>query len=479
MVRCWLLAMLGLFVSLGPASAERRLALVVGNDAYENLGDLKRARADADAVGAALKALGFEVVVEKDATRRAMNRRLSDLEARIAPGDTVFFFFAGHGVAIAGENVLLPVDLPKPGAGEESLVREEGVVVDGIVDRIQRRGASTTFLVLDACRDNPFAAEGTRSIGQNRGLTRIETPKGVFVLYSAGLGQSALDQLPKNDTDKNSVFTRNLVPLLGEPGLTHVDLAKRVQSAVDKLASSVGHAQQPAYYDQIVGEYVLNTTPKPADANALLAEAASLWPAIEASTDKAAIEAFITKYGATAFGELARKRLASLDAPAPAVEVAAVAPSVQPAPAAVAAADPKLVARELQQALKDKGCYRGTVDGDWGKRSAGAVEEFNAVASLSLDAATPAAATIGSVKGATIACPEPVETAEPAAEPKPATSRSKKSTAPRTRSKPKAAATKTTTPRKTTSQKSPAKRTATKKKAGGNCFTFNGQVVCD
>ncbi len=475
MVRHWLLATFALLLMLSPATAERRLALVVGNDDYESLGDLKRARADADAVGAALTALGFEVVVEKDATRRAMNRSLSDLEARIAPGDTVFFFFAGHGVAIAGENVLLPVDLPKPGAGEESLVREEGVVVDGIVDRIQRRGASTTFLVLDACRDNPFAAAGTRSIGQNRGLTRIETPKGVFVLYSAGLGQSALDQLPKNDTDKNSVFTRNLVPLLGEPGLTHVDLAKRVQSAVDKLASSVGHAQQPAYYDQIVGEYVLNTTPKPADANAVLAEAAALWPGIEASTDKAAIEAFIAKYGATAFGELARKRLASLDAPAPAVEVAAVAPAVELAPLPTEAApaeDPKLVARELQQVLMDKGCYRGTVDGDWGKRSAGAVEQFNAAASLDLDAARPTTTTVEVVKASSVACPVAVEVAEPVS----SAAGVKKSAAPRKASKAKVARKPAATRR---AARRASRRSTSQKKSSGNCFTFNGELVCD
>ena len=475
MVKCWLSATFAFLLMLSPATAERRLALVVGNDDYESLDDLKRAGADADAVGEALRAIGFEVVVEKDATRRAMNRRLADLEARIAPGDTVFFFFAGHGVAIAGENVLLPVDLPKPGTGEESLVREEGVVVDSVVDRIQRRGASTTFLVLDACRDNPFATEGTRGIGERRGLTRIETPKGVFVLYSAGLGQSALDSLPKNDTDKNSVFTRNLVPLLGEPGLTHVDLAKRVQSAVDKLASSVGHAQQPAYYDQIVGEYVLNTTPKPADANAVLAEAASLWPAIEASTDKAAIEAFVAKYGTTAFGELARKRLATLDAPPPSIEVAAVAPSVQPVPAvaeAVPAEDPKLVARELQQALKDKDCYRGSVDGDWGKRSAEAVADFNAAASLDLDAATPSTATVEAVNAASAACPAAVE----AAEPRTPESSSKKTVAPRAASKPKVARRPVATRR---AARRASRRSTTQKKSSGNCFTFNGELVCD
>ncbi|HET7447470.1 MAG TPA: caspase family protein, partial [Methyloceanibacter sp.] len=120
----------------------------------------------------------------------------------------------------------------------------------------QGRGAAVSFFVLDACRDNPLAAAGVRSIGGTRGLTRMDTPKGVFVLFSAGLGQTALDRLGDDDPNPNSVFTRSLVPLLKAPGMTHVALAKRVQRDVDELAATVHHAQQPAYYDQIIGEIV-------------------------------------------------------------------------------------------------------------------------------------------------------------------------------------------------------------------------------
>jgi formylglycine-generating enzyme required for sulfatase activity len=112
--------------------------------------------------------------------------------------------------------------------------------------------------VLDACRDNPIAAAGVRSIGGTRGLTRVEAPKGVFVLFAAGMGQTALDRLGDNDLDPNSVFTRKLVPLMKTPGLTHLALAKRVQQQVDELAATVHHPQQPAYYDQIIGEIELS-----------------------------------------------------------------------------------------------------------------------------------------------------------------------------------------------------------------------------
>jgi hypothetical protein len=447
--------------------AEKRLALVVGNDSYESLPSLGRARADADAVAGALKAIGFEVIVEKDATRRGLNRRLADLEARISAGDTVFFFFAGHGVAIGQENVLLPVDLPSPKSGEESLVREEGVVVDSIVQRIQARGAATTFLVLDACRDNPFAAGGTRSIGQNRGLTRIEAPRGVFVLYSAGLGQTALDVLSSTDKAANSVFTRYLVPLLAEPGLTHVTLAKRVQSEVDKLAASVGHQQQPAYYDQIVGEFVLNTTPVAPDATSLLSEAAAAWPAIEASHDRSAIADFIIKYGDTPFAGLARERLAALDRPAETKPEAImdVAPEA-PKP------DPKQVARDLQQALAAKGCYAGEVDGKWGSRSGAALEAFNVVAKTVLDASVPTQAAVDAVARSAARCEVAALSEDRGEAGAPADSAQKGSTATKAKS--------ATKPRTTKSTASTAKRkTTTKKKSGGNCFTFEGQTVCD
>lgn len=461
------LLLLAALTGLWPAAAgaEKRLALVVGNDRYESLPSLGRARADADAVAGALQAIGFEVILAKDATRRGLNRRLADLEARIAAGDTVFFFFAGHGVALGQENVLLPVDLPSPKTGEESLVREEGVVVDSIVQRIQARGAATTFLVLDACRDNPFAASGTRSIGQSRGLTRIEAPRGVFVLYSAGLGQTALDVLSSTDTAANSVFTRYLVPLLAEPGLTHVALAKRVQSEVDKLAASVGHQQQPAYYDQIVGEFVLNTTPVPPDATSVLSEAAAAWPAIEASSDKSAIADFIIKYGETPFASLARERLAALDRPAESTPEAAVdvAPET-PKP------DPKLLARDLQQALATKGCYSGEVDGEWGRRSGAALEAFNEVAKTVLDGSVPTQDAVDAVTRSAATCEVAALSEDGGGEGAPAASAPEGSTA----TKAKSAA------RPRTATTSTAKRKATtKKKSGGNCFTFEGQTVCD
>ena len=240
-----------------PADQSQRLALVVGNDAYENLPPLRKAVNDARAVGEALTKLGFDVTVLENASRRAINAKLVEFTGKVTPGDTALFFYAGHGVTMGGTNYLMPADTPAMSEGQEALIAAEGISADGILQQIQGRGAKVAMLVLDACRDNPFAKAGGRGVGGTRGLTLMTVPEGVFVLYSAGIGETALDRLNEEDADPNSVFTRTFVKLLGERGLTVHDIAKRTQHDVYQLAKSVSHSQMPAYYDQILGELTL------------------------------------------------------------------------------------------------------------------------------------------------------------------------------------------------------------------------------
>ncbi|MEC9367410.1 MAG: caspase family protein [Pseudomonadota bacterium] len=240
-----------------PAQAAKRVALVIGNDAYENVPKLLKARNDAGAMAEALTKMGFDVISAQDVGRRAMSRALVEFENKIESGDTAFMFFAGHGFAIEGVNYLLPVDVPVAGPGEEGLVRDASFAANGLADRMRDKGASTAVLVLDACRDNPFAVKGKRSLAGTRGLARMSPSEGMFVLYSAGSGQAALDRLSDTDPHPNSVFTRTLLTELSNPDQSMVQIAKRTQSEVRKLASKVGHEQTPAYYDQIIGDLYL------------------------------------------------------------------------------------------------------------------------------------------------------------------------------------------------------------------------------
>ncbi len=257
-----LAAMLAALTS-AQAQEQRRIALVIGNNAYETVPVLAKAVNDADAVSARLAEIGFQVTTARDIGRRAFSRAVLEFENSIQPGDLALFYYAGHGFAISGQNFLLPVDIPPAGPGEEALVADEAFLADDLADRFQKAGASTVVLVLDACRDNPFAVPGKRSLGGEAGLTRMSPAEGVFVLFSAGIGQSALDRLSDNDANPNSVFTRSFLKELDQPNLPIVNIAKATQVAVRDLAAQIGHLQTPAYYDQIIGTVMLNP-----DANA-------------------------------------------------------------------------------------------------------------------------------------------------------------------------------------------------------------------
>ena len=127
-----------------------------------------------------------------------------------------------------------------------------------VASRVQARGVSIAVFVIDACRDNPLAAIGGRGIGAARGLARPEAPEGVLVIHSASPGEQALDRLSESDPNPNSVFTRELLPLLREKSLGHLAIAKRLQTAVRKVARTVGHQQFPDYIDRVAGEIVLH-----------------------------------------------------------------------------------------------------------------------------------------------------------------------------------------------------------------------------
>ena len=251
------MAFIAAMVAATPVEAAKRVALVIGNDTYKNVPPLQKAISDAKAVGETLKGLGFQVIASENVSQRSMNEALAALDRIIEPGDVAFFFFAGHGYEIRGLNYLLPVDVPAATFGQEELVRDASFAVDRLVERMQSRGAATIILALDACRNNPFERAGTRSLGGSAGLAAMQAPEGVFVIYSAGTKQEALDRLSDNDGDRNSVFTRNFIKQLGTPGLSMVQVAKRTQADVKQLALTVKHDQTPAYYDQIVGDLIL------------------------------------------------------------------------------------------------------------------------------------------------------------------------------------------------------------------------------
>jgi hypothetical protein len=239
------------------AYAAKRVALVVGNDQYSNIPQLRKAVNDARTMSDTLKKLGFAVLTAENQNRKGLSETLLAFDRMIEKGDTAFFFFAGHGFEIGGENYLLPTDVPSASVGQEELIRDGAIAAERIITRVQARGAGTAIFVFDACRNNPFERAGVRALSGAGGLAAMTPPEGVFVIYSAGAKQTALDRLSNDDSNPNSVFTRNFSKTLAEPGLNLVQIAKRTQSEVRDLAQGIRHLQTPAYYDQIVGDVVL------------------------------------------------------------------------------------------------------------------------------------------------------------------------------------------------------------------------------
>jgi hypothetical protein len=246
------------------ARAEKRIALAIGNDLYPNLPadrQLKKAVNDAGTIADTLKALGFEVIVGTNLGRQAMIDKLAEFTARLAPGDTAALFFAGHGVAIAGVNYLIPSDVPAVTEGAEARVRGASIAEPDLIAELQAKSVRVALLVIDACRDNPFPRAAGRSIGNTRGLADARPARGIFTLYSAGIGQTALDRLGGNDPARNSVFTRVFAEQLKRPELHLGDLAVEVRERVAELAlkatdergQPAPHEQTPAYYDQTLG----------------------------------------------------------------------------------------------------------------------------------------------------------------------------------------------------------------------------------
>jgi hypothetical protein len=264
----------GIVVAIGlalasPAHAENRVALVIGNNDYKNVPRLQKAVNDARAMGDALKQLGFNVMVAENLNRQQFSQALLTFDNMVEAGDTAFFFYAGHGFEIAGQNFLLPTDVPAATEGQEELVRDASVLADRIIERLQNKKARTSILVFDACRNNPFERAGTRAVAGGGGLAPMtQLPEGVFSVFSAGPRQTALDRLSNDDANPNSVFTRTFAKELVQPGLNMVQVAQRTRRLVSEMAETVHHKQIPVYFDQMVDDVFLNGIAKGTPENA-------------------------------------------------------------------------------------------------------------------------------------------------------------------------------------------------------------------
>ena len=201
-----LLLLVGTCALAGPALAAKRVALVIGNSAYRNTHALANPRNDATDMAAVLTELGFTVITGLDLDKPAMDRTIRDFADKLTGADVGVFFYAGHGLQVAGNNYLVPVDatLSTAAALDFEMVRLD------LVHRTMERETTTNILFLDACRDNPLARNlarsfGTRSAEIGRGLAKIESGAGTLISFSTQPGNVASD-----GAGRNSPFTAAL-----------------------------------------------------------------------------------------------------------------------------------------------------------------------------------------------------------------------------------------------------------------------------
>ena len=229
----------------------KRKALIIGNDSYKFISKLSNAREDARAVAENLAKVGYTVTLKTDLTEKEMKAAIRTFKSQVEAGDEVAIFYAGHGIQLENTNYLIPIDVAGDAAEQ---VKDEAIPLQRVLDDMADRKAKLTLALIDACRDNPFKSAG-RSIGQGRGLAPTTAATGQMVVFSAGTGQQALDNLGPSDKEKNGIFTRVFIREMTKPDRTVDAVVRQVRNEVVRMAKTVGHEQVPAIYDQVVGEF--------------------------------------------------------------------------------------------------------------------------------------------------------------------------------------------------------------------------------
>jgi tetratricopeptide (TPR) repeat protein len=224
------------------APASRRVALVIGNSDYEAAPTLPNPVRDAGAVADSLRKVGFsEVIVADDLTKSAMERALIDFSDKAQGADWAVIYYAGHGMEFDGRNYLIPVDARLT---QDRHVGLETVPLDVLLDAAS--GAKLRFVILDACRNNPFLAHMTRAFATraiSQGLAKVEPSEGTLVAYSARAGQVAID-----GGGEHSPFVQALLEHIGEPGL---DVRRMFAKVRESVRAATDNVQEPYAYDSL------------------------------------------------------------------------------------------------------------------------------------------------------------------------------------------------------------------------------------
>jgi hypothetical protein len=254
-------------VVLTPAAAgappNPRAALVIGNAKYESsIGPLRNPVNDAKAVATTLRSLGFKVIEGHNLDRDDLLKSVAKFRAELAGAEVAMFYYAGHGISVAGSNYLIPI---KSGYNPESaddgtlrlLAETKLFNAEQVVAEMSAAGARCNLVILDACRNTPVARDPrSRSATNPGGLSEMKPPAGSLIAFATDAGHTAND-----GEGKNGLYTGELLKHLRTPGLTIEQVFKRTRASVMERSDG---KQIPAEYSRLVGEDIYLAGPAPA-----------------------------------------------------------------------------------------------------------------------------------------------------------------------------------------------------------------------
>ena len=295
--------------AIRPLETNNRQALVIGNANYAHAGVLRNPANDAKAISRTLEQLGFKVRTLTDADERQMDQAIRNFGRRLRGSNGVgLFYYAGHGMQIEGQNYLLPTDI---NPSNEFDVTYDAVPVGKLLGQMQVAENGMNIVILDACRNNPFARSFRSS---SRGLAQLIAPTGSFISYATAPGNVAAD-----GEGDNGLFTEKLLQHMTTPGLKLEEVFKRVRADVQQDSSN---KQVPWDSSSVTGDFffvpaegVVTAKPKVVDPSNTSSDqdfAAQAWEVIKDSKDPELLEEFIKLFPEAPQRNLARLKLMAM-----------------------------------------------------------------------------------------------------------------------------------------------------------------------
>ena len=291
-----------------PAFADKRVALVVGNSAYQNVTPLDNPKNDARLMADTLRSVGFSLVgggAQLDLDKGGIDRAVRAFGAQLQGADVGLFYYAGHGVQISGVNYLVPVDAnPVRQSDVDFQMLDANVILRQMADS----GTKLNLVILDACRNNPFGGRGLR--GGTRGLAQMQAPEGTLISFATQPGNVAQDGV-----DGDSPYTKALAQTIRKPGL---DVFRTFNEVGLAVASATSGTQQPwVSLSPIKGDFYFTGSPGSVaaqpSASANPAADEIFWLMIKNSRVAALFDEFLKDFPASEHVAEARARLEELN----------------------------------------------------------------------------------------------------------------------------------------------------------------------